>query len=48
MYLDFTHLNFLFDKVYISLDVLSTLVLYPIRREIYCTDIVAIDNSGRS
>lgn len=48
MYLDFTHLDFLFDKVYINLDVLGTLVLYQIRGEIYSTDIVAIDNSGRS
>jgi nucleoside-triphosphatase THEP1 len=34
------------DKVKINLDVFGALMLHRVRREIYCTDIVTINNSG--
>jgi nucleoside-triphosphatase THEP1 len=34
------------DKVKVNLGVFGALMLHRIGREIHCTDIVAIDNSG--
>jgi hypothetical protein len=43
---DFAHGHFVPNKMEVNLHVLGALVLYWVRGEVYCTDIVAEDDSS--